>query len=85
MRFVTEPTVLRTDAETLENFVTDRKEGRVGGTTAVIRGDGTALYFSKEVLPHVASLTKPPEVWASANTSRVVSSTGSSNSVWGLT
>ncbi|SEN24289.1 3-deoxy-manno-octulosonate cytidylyltransferase (CMP-KDO synthetase) [Palleronia salina] len=55
--------VLRTDAETLENFVTDRKEGRVGGTTAVIRGDGTALYFSKEVLPHVASLTKPPEVW----------------------
>ena len=55
--------VLRTKAETLANFVTDRKEGRVGGTTAVMRADGTALYFSKEVLPYVASLEAPPEVW----------------------
>ena len=29
----------------------DRQAGRVGGTTAVIAGDGRALYFSKEVLP----------------------------------
>jgi 3-deoxy-manno-octulosonate cytidylyltransferase (CMP-KDO synthetase) len=55
--------VLLTDPETLANFVTDRKEGRVGGTTAVMRGDGTALYFSKEVLPYVGSLESPPQVW----------------------
>jgi len=55
--------VLLTDPETLENFVTDRKEGRVGGTTAVMRADGTAIYFSKEVLPYVGSLETPPQVW----------------------
>lgn len=55
--------VLRCDAQTLENFVTDRRNGRVGGTTAVMRGDGSALYFSKEVLPYVGSLETPPEVW----------------------
>ncbi|SIT17903.1 3-deoxy-manno-octulosonate cytidylyltransferase (CMP-KDO synthetase) [Roseivivax lentus] len=55
--------VLRTEPGTLANFVTDRREGRVGGTTAVMRGDGTALYFSKEVLPYVGSLEAPPEVW----------------------
>ncbi|ETX26997.1 3-deoxy-manno-octulosonate cytidylyltransferase [Roseivivax isoporae] len=55
--------VLRTEPGTLANLVADRKAGRVGGTTAVLRGDGTALYFSKEVLPHVASLAAPPEVW----------------------
>ncbi|MBS0123404.1 3-deoxy-manno-octulosonate cytidylyltransferase [Thetidibacter halocola] len=55
--------VLLCDAETLANFVHDRREGRVGGTTAVMRGDGTAIYFSKEVLPYVGSLQDPPEVW----------------------
>ncbi|MBW4981193.1 3-deoxy-manno-octulosonate cytidylyltransferase [Mameliella sp. CS4] len=55
--------ILRCDAETLANFVTDRQNGRVGGTTAVARADGTALYFSKEVLPFVGSLERPPEVW----------------------
>jgi 3-deoxy-manno-octulosonate cytidylyltransferase (CMP-KDO synthetase) len=55
--------VLLTEADTLANFVTDRKEGRVGGTTAVMRTDGTAIYFSKEVLPYVGSLETPPEVW----------------------
>ena len=55
--------VLRCDAETLANFVTDRKNDRVGGTTAAIRPDGKALYFSKEVLPYVGSLETPPEVW----------------------
>ncbi|MCE0506215.1 3-deoxy-manno-octulosonate cytidylyltransferase [Roseivivax sp. GX 12232] len=55
--------VLKTEPETLANFLADRKEGRVGGTTAVMRGDGTALYFSKEVLPYVADLAAPPEVW----------------------
>ncbi|NDV53942.1 3-deoxy-manno-octulosonate cytidylyltransferase [Salipiger sp. PrR003] len=55
--------VLKTDPETLANFVTDRHAGRVGGTTAVMRHDGTALYFSKEVLPYVGNLETPPEVW----------------------
>ena len=55
--------VLPTDAETLANFLTDRREGRVGGTTAVMRGDRSALYFSKEVLPYVGNLNAPPEVW----------------------
>ena len=30
-------------------------EGRVGGTTAAIRANGDALYFSKSVIPHVAA------------------------------
>lgn len=55
--------VVKCDAETLTNFVTDRREGRVGGTTAVMRSDKTALYFSKEVLPYVGDLQNPPEVW----------------------
>lgn len=55
--------VLRCDKETLTNFVTDRLNSRVGGTTAAIRPDGKALYFSKEVLPYVGSLDNPPEVW----------------------
>lgn len=45
--------VLRCDRETLENFMQDRKAGRVGGTTAVFRPDMQALYFSKEVVPYV--------------------------------
>ena len=55
--------VLKCDHETLSNFVSDRHAGRVGGTTAVMRRDGTALYFSKEVLPYVGNLETPPEVW----------------------
>jgi len=55
--------VVKCDAETLTNFVTDRREGRVGGTTSVMRADQTALYFSKEVLPYVGDLSNPPEVW----------------------
>ncbi|MFP7572453.1 cytidylyltransferase domain-containing protein, partial [Marivita sp. S2033] len=38
--------VVQCDAETLTNLVTDRREGRVGGTTAVMRSNHTALYFS---------------------------------------
>ena len=44
--------VLRCDAETYANFVEDRKNGRVGGTTAVFDAKMNALYFSKEVLPY---------------------------------
>ena len=55
--------VLECDAQALSHLVTDRREGRVGGTTAVMRGDGTAIYFSKEVLPYVGSLQAPPVVY----------------------
>ena len=55
--------VLKCDHDTLSNFVSDRHAGRVGGTTAVLRRDGTAIYFSKEVLPYVGTLETPPEVW----------------------
>lgn len=37
----------------LAALLTDRKAGRVGGTTAVCNQDGNALYFSKEVLPFI--------------------------------
>lgn len=43
--------VLRCDGATLAGFLEDRRQGRVGGTTAVFRSDRTALYFSKEVIP----------------------------------
>ncbi len=46
--------VLRCDRQTYENFIEDRKEGRVGGTTAVFDRHMNALYFSKEVLPYIA-------------------------------
>ena len=43
--------VLRCDAHALNGFLEDRKNGRVGGTTAVFSADNSALYFSKEVIP----------------------------------
>lgn len=43
--------VLRCDGVTLTGFLKDRKEGRVGGTTAVFDQGSKALYFSKEVIP----------------------------------
>jgi 3-deoxy-manno-octulosonate cytidylyltransferase (CMP-KDO synthetase) len=45
--------VLRCDAQTYVHFKADRAEGRVGGTTAVFACDGSALYFSKEVIPYL--------------------------------
>ena len=44
--------VLRCDAPALEGFLEDRRNGRVGGTTAVFDARMRALYFSKEVLPY---------------------------------
>lgn len=57
--------VLRCDAVALRGFQTDRAAGRVGGTTAVMRPDRRALYFSKEVLPFTPPdwTGAPPEVW----------------------
>ncbi len=43
--------VLRCDAEALNGFLEDRKNGRVGGTTAVFDKAMRAMYFSKEVIP----------------------------------
>lgn len=54
--------VLRCDAEALSGFLEDRRNGRVGGTTAVFDRDGRALYFSKEVLPFTGRALAPDEV-----------------------
>ncbi|MEZ5886898.1 MAG: 3-deoxy-manno-octulosonate cytidylyltransferase [Paracoccaceae bacterium] len=43
--------VLRCDGRALNGFLEDRRNGRVGGTTAVFTHDRRALYFSKEVVP----------------------------------
>ncbi len=45
--------VLRADGATLSGFKEDRRNGRVGGTTAIFARDMKALYFSKEVIPFV--------------------------------
>ena len=52
--------VLRCDRETLGHFIEDRRNGRVGGTTAVFDTLGKALYFSKEVIPFVPELERTP-------------------------
>ena len=44
--------VLRCDGEMLANLREDRRNGRVGGTTAVFDVNRDALYFSKEVVPY---------------------------------
>jgi 3-deoxy-manno-octulosonate cytidylyltransferase (CMP-KDO synthetase) len=43
--------VLRLDRLTYGHFATDRREGRVGGTTAIFDKNNHALYFSKELVP----------------------------------
>lgn len=45
--------VLRCDPLTYGHFVDDRRNGRVGGTTATFDKAGNALYFSKEVIPYI--------------------------------
>lgn len=44
--------VLRCDTQARERLIADRRNGRVGGTTAVFGADRRALYFSKEVVPY---------------------------------
>jgi 3-deoxy-manno-octulosonate cytidylyltransferase (CMP-KDO synthetase) len=48
--------VLRCDGKALNGFLEDRRNGRVGGTTAVFGTDKQALYFSKEVVPFTAEV-----------------------------
>jgi 3-deoxy-manno-octulosonate cytidylyltransferase (CMP-KDO synthetase) len=43
--------VLRCDGRAVAEFLADRREGRVGGTTAVFGAGMRGLYFSKEVIP----------------------------------
>jgi len=47
--------VLRCDGWALNGFLEDRRNGRVGGTTAVFAQDMSALYFSKEVIPFTSN------------------------------
>lgn len=51
--------ILRCSHEALENFLADRRAGRVGATTVVRDQQGNALYFSKEVIPHVSAPLDP--------------------------
>lgn len=44
--------VLRCDGRALNGLLEDRRQGRVGGTTAVFGADNNALFFSKEVIPY---------------------------------
>lgn len=44
--------VLRCDMQILSRFRSDRRNGRVGGTLAVMDRDNRALYFSKELIPY---------------------------------
>jgi 3-deoxy-manno-octulosonate cytidylyltransferase (CMP-KDO synthetase) len=48
--------VLVTDGAALKGFLADRREGRVGGTTAVFDRNSHALYFSKEVIPFTSGI-----------------------------
>lgn len=50
--------VLRCDREALDNFLNDRKHGRVGATTVVRDLRGNAIYFSKEVIPFTGGLKR---------------------------
>jgi len=55
--------VLRCDAAAFANFLEDRRNGRVGATTAVFDNRGRALYFSKEIVPFADAVeaTATPE------------------------
>ena len=53
--------VLRCDADALAGFLEDRRNGRVGATTAVFDRDNRALYFSKEVIPYTGRPLAPGE------------------------
>lgn len=53
--------VLRCDAASHAQFLSDRRAGRVGATTTVFDRAMNALYFSKEVLPHTGRDFAPQE------------------------
>ena len=51
--------VLQCTGEMLDSLLEDRRQGRVGGTTAVFAADKSALYFSKEVIPYTGKSYEP--------------------------
>ena len=53
--------VLQCDARTYAMFAEDRRNGRVGGTTAVFGADHRALYFSKEIVPYIDPAKLPQD------------------------
>lgn len=53
--------VLRCDGAALNGFLEDRRDGRVGGTTAVFAANRHALYFSKEVIPFTGQAFAPAD------------------------
>jgi len=53
--------VLQCSGDMLNDLLTDRRNGRVGGTTAVFATDNSAMYFSKEVIPYTGKSFEPGE------------------------
>ena len=53
--------VMRCDGAALSGFIQDRRNGLVGGTTAVFDAENQALYFSKEVIPWTGIEYRPDE------------------------
>ncbi len=53
--------VLRCDGRALNGLLSDRRQGRVGGTTAVFGTDHNALFFSKEVIPYTGLVYEDTE------------------------
>ena len=53
--------VLKTEGAALNGFLEDRRNGRVGATTAVFGADHNALYFSKEVIPYTGQTFGPAD------------------------
>ena len=51
--------VLQCSGDMLTDLLTDRRNGRVGGTTAVFAADNSAMYFSKEVIPYTGKSFEP--------------------------
>ena len=45
--------VLKCDQGTLNKLISDKKAGRIGATTVVFDKNQKALYFSKELIPHI--------------------------------
>lgn len=51
--------VIACDTESLAMMIEDRFAGRIGATTAVFSATGRALYFSKEIIPHLGAEPDP--------------------------
>jgi 3-deoxy-manno-octulosonate cytidylyltransferase (CMP-KDO synthetase) len=50
---------MRCTGDTYRHLAEDAAQGRIGGTTVVLDGQGRALYFSKRILPYLA----PGAMW----------------------